>query len=517
MTINAWRDPWVRVRSAGGDHEVSLRELYAEAHNLRTLGPGYTPLDMDSFLRFLPAVGAEILKRADDSEDFTDGRYPLEAVEKFESEFDLTLFDLAGERPFLQRWDRTPADIERAAAARKLALAPDGTRKAALRPMDQIHPHEPGTSSSQWAIRRDARDATHPIIIMNLLVTCWFQTKNGNSKDIFGAAATKGSTGTWHVNPFAAFFVDENNLGRTLLANTPAEWLDGDSVPAFFDRDQDVPGFSGHPLDLYRCTYAKSLPLVYFEDGAAVGFISGADEFVPVPALGGDDKESLGLVHAHDHTRLYVTDTKKGTITPRGSFGVRISSVEGFDQWFREDRKTDESLRSLRDITRLVDVAEGDDWTLALFSERTDGKGNRSWCDWSTIPLNVAGADPLARAAFVPLLGILSKALAFAYHAMKTVTGAKKSAEATDQVKATIMTAAQPHVTSAMHSLASDPGTVMRPYADEIVRAAIRTFEAATDPYVTAQNMAEVALARSNFARQSRSVIKTVYLEGDTQ
>ena len=76
MRYNAWTDPWVPVRGADGEEYVlSLRDLLARAPELSGLGPGLTPLDLDSLYRFLPSIFA-VAYRVVREED-RDGSYRI--------------------------------------------------------------------------------------------------------------------------------------------------------------------------------------------------------------------------------------------------------------------------------------------------------------------------------------------------------------------------------------------------------------------------------------------------------
>lgn len=518
--MNAWNEPWLVVRTNDrATPTVSLRELYLRAHEFTGLGPGLTPLDTDSLLRLLPAIGAVVLRSMEEADDAAtnEGRYPLEAIEAFESTFDLSLFDLFGEKPFLQRWDKSPADVDVLVDGKKTFLTREAVAKsgkALLRPMEQLHPSEPGASSAQWAIRRDLRDASDRAELITLLVTTWFQTKNGNSKDIFGSGAPKGSVGTWHVNPLAVYLIDPLSLGRTLMANTPLEWLQGDTLPAFFDRapaEQALRDLAAQPLDLYRCTYAKTLPLVYPVDGVPAGFVLGADSGIPVPPLSGDVKEALGMIHDGDHTRMYVVDDKKGTRKARGSFGLRLASAEGFNQWFRDDRKTDESLKQVLSLPRLLEPETLTGWEIGLFSETSDGKGTRTWCDWSTLPANPAGADVMARTAFSTLMGLASKARGAIYYGLKVASGDSQTPASVDMAQGAFFANIEQVLTEALYDLDQGREVPMRPYADRVLQIAIDTFEAVTEVYATPQSIAVVSLARSGFARSVRASLDSTY------
>lgn len=157
-TFNAWSDPWLPVDDQDSTSVVSLRDLFLRAHLLQGLGPGLTPLDRDSIYRLLVSLAAVILRECTDEEwdDAVDeSRFPARAVDAFDERFHAR-FALNGERPFLQRWDRTQADLaalfsldvddkkERAARAK--------ARQTKLQPLGALHQHVPGGSSSKWAV-----------------------------------------------------------------------------------------------------------------------------------------------------------------------------------------------------------------------------------------------------------------------------------------------------------------------------------------------------------------------------
>lgn len=506
---NAWQDPWIPVVGKLGVERVSLRELFMRAHELLHFGPGLTPLDQEALLRFLPAVGATILRTVTNPMGAFDegtGQYPPAAIEAFESSFDLSIFDLRGDRPFMQRWDRKQTDLDALVVGNKTIEQLRG-----FKPLEQLHPHEPGGSSAKWAVRREDRDPREAAALILLLVTTWFQTKNGNGKDPFDAKVLKGSTGTWHVNPMALFAVHESNLALTLMANTPARWLDEESPAAFFDHDAIPSDFAMDPESLFRCTYATTLPLVCWEEDKPIGFVLGADATIPIPLLGANQKESLGRVHADDHTRMYLS-AKDGARIPRGSFGTRLSTAEGFNRWFAGEQPIQDAVNRWRLVERLVDsdrLREGC-WRIGILSETTDGKGTRTWCDWSDLPLAVAGGDPQAYLAFANLVSLANKARSLTYRGMQIATSTKKP-ESADAAQAALMGALEGQLIEAIEALAGDGQVSLEPFASYLVLLAVGSFGASTDPFLTPQNVANVSRARAMFGGALRKELRTVY------
>jgi hypothetical protein len=490
--FNAWRDPWVPVLDGDLDVALSLRDVYLRAHNLSGLSHGLTPLEYDALLRFLPQVGALILRGGPpDQSALLEGRYPAESVSAFESTFDLSLFELASEKPFMQRWDLAPAEL---ADAKKLHA------------LNELFPHEPGPSSANWAIRLEQRNSSDLASLTLLLVVAWFHTKNGNGKDSVGSSVTKGSAGTWHVNPLSVFAIHPGSLGLSLLGNTPKVWLREDSSTAvYFQRNSEVPDqASAQPLSLYRCSYAKSMPLVRWVDCRPTDFELGPDRSIGVPTLGKDDKESLGNVHDSDHTRLDKIDVKKNTRTKLGAFGERLTSTAGLRRWFAEGASTKDSVDKWKTIERLASL-DIEHWRIGVCSEKTDGKGTRWWCDWSELPLSVAGGDERSFAQIQTLVMLLDGFRKSAYVGAKQLAGGNSSM--VDHLQSAVMRAAEPSITAALDQLAQNSIAQVSGIGHQMARDCVAAFNAATEPYLTPFTVREVAAVRSVFARVVRAKV----------
>lgn len=503
--FNAWRDPWVPIRRGDGTEEcVALRELYLQAHELTGLGSQLTPLDRDSLMRLLLSVGALIERKA--SKEGGAGTFSRSGVEAFGSEFE-ERFDLFGERPFLQRWDKTQADLEQLFGltsedpkARKLSLK---NRTDKLRPLSGLHPHVPGGSSSKWAVRRDARDETQLANLTLLLVTTWFQIKNGNSRDPWGNGAVKGSAGTWHVNPLAIYFLDPTNLARTLLANIPTAWVDRCDLPVFLDHEEFPKDFStAHIVSVSRFTYAKTLPLIYVEEGAPVGYVIGADQEIPIPELGKDDKESLGRVHEKDHTRLY-RHAKGGDLVPRGAFGARLRTTEGFERWFRAENGISEALTRWFATDRLLSVGSADkrDWLLSVFSDNGDPQGNRESASWDNVPADFAGAGGEELIAVQAMYGYAAECRGSFAYAGKLATGASRTPGVAINGQVAFYASLSAITVRLQHDVHANIEIDLWRYSGEVEDLANREFARATAPLLVPSRVAEVARARAAYAR----------------
>lgn len=512
-SFNAWRDPWLPVRTAAGAEQLaSLRGVFSD-RDLAGLGAAMTPLDRDSVHRLLPSIAAVIARRLDDAAwdaVVAGGSFPEVVLDGFEAEFGAR-FDLAGERPFLQRWDRTQADLDALfslegadAKETKRRLA---AREAKLKPLSALHPHVPGKSSSQWAIRRDARDPEAVAALTLLLVTAWFQTKHGNSRDPWGNKSLKGSAGTWHVNPLALHWADPGSLLRTVLANTPIVWTERDDLPLFFARGPLPPDFAmAYKSSVARFTYAKTLPLVWFEDGQPVGFVIGADDTVEVPTLGADEKESLGAVHEHDHTRLYVRRARKGgpdELAARASFGARLISTEGFERWFRADNRVAEALSGWRALPRMLPVSDAAtvDWSFALLSDNGDSYGTREWAAWDVLPADFASAGGGTLEAVQGVLKFAAECRSRFVPAARMATGQSGTPALAVTGQAAFYTAVMPLVLDVAADVHQGRPIDMDAYLRRVAATAISEFARATTSLMVPSRVADVARARADFAR----------------
>lgn len=505
--FNAWSDVWLPVLRADGQADrLSVKEFFEQAHELSGLGHELTPIDRDSLFRFLPAVGAVILRLSSDDEESPRLQFPVSGIEAFERSFQ-PLFDLSGERnggrPFLQRWDRSPADIEQLLGRRK------GLDKI-LSSLEQLHPHEPGGSSSQWAVRRASSDALDWPTVTRLLVTAWFQTRNGNGKDPWGGRQPKGSAATWHVNPMAVYYCHPSNFVATMLANMHEAWLERSDLPVFLDHE-GMPGdfASAQKTSIYRFTYARSLPLLYIQDGSPLGFVIGADSGIPIPTLGANESESLGLIHEHDITRLYIEQkpTQKQPNPepkPRGSFGTRPTTTIGFERWFRVEYGVVDALNTNRRIPRILEPA--DDWELLIFSETSDGKGTRTWADWSSAPLMFVGPKEEQLAETRRLFEFTMVCSRKMRYGSKLAVGdsSSNSSPFSDSAVSTLFTNIQPVVSRLIDVVANDGQPDSMEFMTEIRRIAIVTFSAVTAPLLTLDNVVSVANARGYFARETK-------------
>ncbi len=516
MTFNAWHDPWLPVVDRRGAFtQVSLRELYDRAPEFVGLGRGLSPLDIESLHRLMSAVAAVIVRGRPLREltgSAQSGAFPADGVAAFEGRF-ADLFDLSGERPFLQRWDKSPADIDALVTSRKPLTD-------LLKPIAQMHPHEPGNSSAQWGVRRDPRDAADPAVLTMLLVTAWFHNRDGNSRDPWGGKAEKGSVATWTVNPMSVFLIDKNNLGRTIYANLPVEWVNGTDLPMFLDHHGVPEDFVTGERGLYRSTYARTVPLLYWRDGRAIGFVTGPMPYA-VPRLAADIKESLKAVHLGDYAVLTVTrTTKAGSETkPRPSLGVRVVSTEGFERWFRADNgiagASGALARWLERPRALLPDPTLAGWDVAVFSAICDTYGGRKWADWSVLPGRASGANPHQTAVMQSLTTFAAACRSKMLFPARIASGDSKTPAFLDQTQAAFYDAVEPILAAAAHNLAAGAPVDMWASLNQIATQARSAFHHGTEA-LRHHSLRSTSSARAVYARQLRGLLTSSPYRPDT-
>jgi len=510
VSFNAWHQPWLPVARGATHTRISLREFYTDSSTYTGLGAGLSPLDHDALHRLLAAVGAMIareLSRRDLARHAEAGTFPAEGIATFEAAY-AARFALAGHNPFLQRWDKTALDIEAAAATKKKPT------EAVLFPVAQLHPHEPGGSSAQWAVRRSTLDAGDPAVLTLLLVTSLFHVRDGNGHDLWGEKATKGSTATWTTKPMAVFLLHPDNLGCTVYANTPREWIEDTPrgvVPMFLDHTAIPADFITRPRGLYRCTYSRTLPLVYWHEGRPVGFTLGPTPY-PVPTLAvtksgePNEKESLKVLHLGDHTILVVhTKTEP---EPCIALSARLTSTEGFDRWFREENGiagADGALARWLQAPRALNPPQHlHGWSIGVCSTRCDSYGSRLSADWSTLPARAAGSTTAVALAVQALIGFASDCRSKMLKPARLATGEPKKKPAfLGSTRQDFYSAIEDLLGDVLVELASRTRSAltdaeMYKLQGEIAAAARTAFLTGTEP-LAAVSIARVSNARAHY------------------
>jgi hypothetical protein len=524
--------PWIPVALPSGEQTtVGLADLFYRGHEITGLGAPLTPLDRDTLMRFLPTVAALVLREIDDEEDRLDvgetGHFPTDAVTAFTQRHHDDFFLAHPDRPFLQRWDLHRSDLDTLAselaskpAPKRKALTHEDPKKSILKPLGQLHPHAPGGSSARWAIRRDPRDpATDLAALTLLLAVTWWQTRRGNGQGHDGRPLQYGNPGQAGVRPMSVFWVGDN-LGRTICANTPASWVaDGnDELPMWLDqsRTPDAEELAGNPESLWRTSYARNLPFVYFDDALRpVGYVLGPTTY-PVPPLATDEKTSLTDLHAFDYARLFKDVTSKGKPAEReqiSALSARLSSTEGYTRWYHD--RLNDALRSWG-TGRILNPTDEPGWSYGVYGEICHPAGSREWSDWAVLPRAALSPDPAVAVELATLLKVIEKIRSAMYAPLRIACeGRSSKREAGPALLETIQTAfyaeAEEPLSRVLARVVDGNPVQWADAADELRRIGSRVFHAGTECVTAPTTLPQVWMARHRFDAKARAVVTRIY------
>lgn len=526
---NALRLPWIPVALPTGEQtRLGLVDLLTRAHEITGLGSALTPLDRDTLMRFLPTVTALVLREIDDENERFDvgetGRFPLEAVAAFASRYDDYFYLSHPEHPFLQRWDIHRSDVDGLTSKVK-GLIHDDPNKAILKPLQQMHPHAPGGSSARWAIRRDSRDPASDLGSLTLLLAVtWWQTRRGNGKGPDGRALQNGNPGQAGVRPMSVFWMGDN-LGRTICANTPAAWVTDDNfeLPMWLDQTATPPSaeLADAPGSLWRTTYARNLPFVYFDDNdRPLGYVIGPTTY-DVPVLGMDEKASLAAMHGFDYARLFEELVKKGQPTTTRqvpSLGARLSSTEGYTRWYRN--RLNDTLRSWGN-DRIVNPVDEPDWAYGIYGEVCHTTGAREWSDWAVLDRAALSPDPRVAVNLATLLKVVEDVRTAMYSPMRIACEGRAGKQANDPVllestQTSFYAAVEETLTQVLADVVAGVLVDWHTVATEIGRVGSRVFHISTECLTAPSTLPQVSLARTRLDSRVRSVISKVYTPAET-
>lgn len=528
-TPNALRLPWIPVVLAtGAEARLGLVDLFARAHEIRDLGAPLTPLDRDTLLRFLPSVAALVLREIEDEGRRLDvgetGCFPTAAVMAFADRYD-DYFDLAHpEHPFLQRWDVRRTDLD-ALVSKTNSLTSADPNKAVLKPLGQLHPHAPGGSSARWAIRRDPRDPANDVGALTLLLAVsWWQTRRGNGKGHDGRSLANGNPGQAGIRPMSVFWIGEN-LGRTLCSNTPKSWVsDGnEELPMWLNQAAapDSETVAADPNSLWRTTYARNLPFVYFDDELRpLGYVLGPSTY-PVPTLDKDEKTSLAAVHASDYARLFEEVTKKGQPTARkqvSAIGARLSSTEGYTRWYK--KRLDQSLQSWGS-GRILDPTDQPGWSYGVYGEVCHTTGSREWSDWVVLDRAALSPDAEIRLHLTTLLDVIETLRSAMYSPMRIACEGRGGKQVSDPVllesaQTAFYAEVEEPLTRVLADVVSQVPIEWASVAEEIRRLGSRVFHISTECLTAPTTLPQVSLARTRFNSRAYSIVTKAYPPAQT-
>ena len=522
--LNALHLPWVPVTLADGtDTRLGLADLFRQAHEIRGLGRRLTPIERESLHRFLPSVAAVILQGADENlldEVSEAGRFPAHLVDAFvETHGDAFALNQSS-RPFLQRHDLKQSDVEALVTAKKPLVGEDpGTSIA--RPPGLLHPHVPGASSSQWAVRRDDRDpATDLGVLTLLLVVTWWQTRRGNGRGLDGRTLENGNPGQAGVRPLSVHWIGPH-LGLTLAAGVPEAWLDSPELPMWLDRDAVPADLAHRPHGLWRSTYARNIPLLLWSDDidpVPLGFVLGPAT-APVPVLAADAKASLVAMHEEDHARLFQTATKKNKSAERKQVTAgdsRLISTEGYVRWYANHLGA-----ALKDWAGQRRMANPDDrWQVAVYSEVCHTTGSREASDWVVLPMQRLAPAGVAETRIATAIQAIQTLRAKMFAPMTVACEGRRYKDARPvalpaaqaQFYALVETPLVEFIATAQTATDAD----VRATAEEFRNLALTAFTAATQPLLTPATLPQVSTARRFYADQTRRHLAEIFASSTT-
>ena len=509
--------PWIPVLQLDGTQtKVNLVDLFLNAHNFADLGR-LTPIERETLHRFLPTVAALILRNAseDDLDGFCEtGAFPPSAVERFATEYEDYFWLQHPAHPFLQRWDIKQSDVDAHVSDTK-PLIHDGPKKSVLKPLKQLHPHEPGNSSSKWAIRRDSRDpATDPATLVLLLAVTWWQTRRGQATGIDGRPYENGNpddAGTW---PLSAHWIGPN-LGLTLAANTPNQWVDGsDELPMWLSQDNPLPAanLAANLHSLWRTTYARNIAYIYWSDGLPLGHILGPTTY-PVPALAETEKEALKGMHTGDYARLFEHQKKKdGTVVTKqlNAPEALISSTEGYVRWYQKE--LDKAL-TLWGRDRLIDPSDQHDWKVGIYSEICHGTGNREFCNWFLLNARTLMFKTDDEIGFVGNLNLIYRfALNMAAPMAVACKGRPGANPATLPIaKRQFYADAEGPLQDLIAAVLADIPANWESEAKRFRTLAVATFTTVTNSLINPSTIGQISRARNAYSRSTQREINKVF------
>lgn len=499
---------WIPVITASGEEErVTLLDALSRGSEYVGLGHELTPLERESMHRFLPSVGALVLREADLSvDDLVDGGvFPVDAVGRFADKYRDAFWVKHPMRPFLQRHDLDQSLFESRVSA-KVPLVGEDSKKSVVRPLMMLHPHVPGGSSAKWALRVDDRDpATDLGTLVLLLVVTWWQTRRGNGQGPDGRALENGNPGQAGIRPLSAHWIGPN-LTQTIMAGIPERWVSADEQPMWLDRTGIPANLSANPHGLWRTTYARNLPYVLWQSALGeapvpLGYALGPDT-TPVPRLAATDKESLVAMHEGDYARLFVPEEKKGVTTFKQVSGVeiRLGSTEGYVRWFKQHLD-----RALGDWG-LDRMAEPDrrTWRVGIYSEVCHTTGSREFSDWVVLPARTLSptGDTLGGVTLAIQIVDLLKSRMYRPMTVACEGRAYKDAKpvALSGAVAKFYADVEPDLLACFAALDADPATPLAEFAARFQRSAVAAFKAATESLLTPATAPQVYAARQQYA-----------------
>lgn len=543
---SALHHPWIPVIRDGQPHLVTVREALVDAHRIDRIDGDLVPVEREALYRWLEALTAAVLHGLDPddiAEDVAEGLgLPVNAVDAFLTEHE-DRFDLAHpDTPFMQEWHLDPAAMLTSSLARDtrnakgVVTTPDGARRG----VGSLSVRRAGSSSSQWGVSDDRRDATSMMLLPLLLVTFWYSTPSWNAAAAPGYRLTRG-TGAPGGRPdtpghiggaigvaagaSSTFHLRGRNFAETLLLNVPRAWLTGDPLPVWLDQDHvPAPDRLADASSLWRGSWATIRPVLAWEGGRPVAVFSGTTmrEVPPVaPRVPGRSeveylKDCVKVLAVAGDTHRVWNGVAPKPGQPRRNLRAPkdITGTLGFVEWYGNER--DRAFAQWPRHERVM--AAGNETVLSVHNVTFDGKGmTREGSEWTELPLSRLSLPLDARLAFVAVVGYaqecgkkVNRPLAWA------ADGAYPSPKhpihpLTDLVKLAVFAALDDVLVAAqkraLDGFANDGETqsFIDGTKDRIEKVAVTVFAERTEVFLAPSTYARVERARSEYARAVRA------------
>lgn len=385
--ISATQVEWIPVvDSDGRHHTLTIRQALVQAHELRGFG-AVNPIEQSTLIRLLGALGALVVREQGHRRPVFDAPAVDTVLERHAEKMYLDHPDM----PFLQEWHVEKPSKDVGVQVATLAVG------------------APGMSSKSWSPRGALPNIWHPpeglhTLLMGL-ATRWFHSFGGNSTQVHaGVRMSSGSVGA-RAGKDEVFYWRGSTLARTLMANTPAPWVDGKGLPAFLDRDATTFGTPASPHPLWETTNSLNGLLVRWDGEEPTSVLMGGskmstpaycavaifDESDPDPAvqrkaaaeLKARRNELEARMRMIDPGRVWLTDSK-GKVRLFSGISPVAAPLVNLREWYQEvgSNAIKESKHRENGIIT-ADLADPDDpWTVEIFSSETGGS---QWPEYTRV------------------------------------------------------------------------------------------------------------------------------------
>ncbi|MEJ7689331.1 MAG: hypothetical protein WKF76_02240 [Nocardioidaceae bacterium] len=315
------------------------------------------------------------------------------------------------------------------------------------------------------------------------------------------------------------------NLGRTICANTPESWVadDNTELPMWLDQNNQpqAADLANTPESLWRTTYARNLPFVYFDDDMdPLGFVLGPTTY-PVPMLGPDEKTSLAAMHGSDYARLFTDVSKNGQPSTTKQVSSRRTAVldRGLHALVPQSAARRPTAPGVRAGSSTPGERPAGPWA---FTERSaiqpvlgSGRTGPSWTEQRLSP------DPEIALHLTNLLSVVEGVRAAMYSPMRIACEGRAGRQDGDPVllesaQTSFYAEVEEPLTRVRAGVVDGAQIDWRGAGIEIGRVGSRVFDASTECLTAPTTLPQVSLARTRFRTRVRRVIDEVYSLANT-